>query len=1154
MDNNPIKYSDLIQPDSSINDLIRQLEALIRVYDEAKSKIQSSAEEQRKAIVGLSGATEEQRKSIQLVTEESDKLLRAYRDITKEEWESREKELALAAAKRESAKVDKLVSQVLNSVEGSYNRLSAQYRLNKIRLDQLSATQRATVPEFQKLEKETAAMYEEMKRLQEVTGKHQLNVGNYADAAKGLRAELLSLTQQMAYMKMQGQGNTQEYREMSEKAGQLKDAMADASQEVKNMASDTRQLDTVMAAASAASGGFAAYTGLTTLLGKKDEDAAEAQKKLQAAIAITNGVRAVQNALQKQSSLMVGIRLLQTKAAIVAENLDTAAKGKNIVVTKAATVAQRAFNAAANANPYVLLAVAIITVIGALVAFASASSDAAKQQAELNNALLKGVELNQVAADWNKRVATRDIRAKERELELLEAQGAGTDKLREKENEIAKLRETYIKVQLANNSEYLTSLEENNRALAQQKKNLLEMQTLKAKGKGTVYIEIEGERKKTDIDDAVSYYQSLVDLYGEKVRIGTELETEYEDFRLYWQKLLAQRIKEAKAAEKNEQDIIAASLAVRYNLISDSYQREEKVIRLNYANQIRNLQYRLDTEASLSVKSREALNAQIYALTQKREQELAELRDKYAWKTVEAVRETEDRELELLEEGTQKKARTLALSYQREVEDLQHRLDTERDLTEAQREEINKQIVIAGKAYDKAVADAEKQAAVQRLNYERESIELRLAAVKEGSEEEINLTLESLRKQRDIELAENRALAVELRQDEAAINAKWNAAILRQGTQMRMARAQATLEDAQNLAESEFALLDRNERQKTAFAIAQEKKRLQEILRIDNTLTEAQKQTILNTIAALDKEASRLPYNNLYELLGISLDSQQQAALNTALDSVKDSLGSIIDSWNSAAEAAVKSAEKQVSATKAILDAEIEARNAGYANDVAKADAEYQQAKKRQERAIADQRKAQKAQELIDNATQTSSLITATANLWKAYSGVPLLGKILAIAAIATMWGSFAAAKIKAAQVSGSATEEYGDGTVELLQGGSHASGHDIDLGTKADGTRRRAEGGEYFAVINKRSSRRYRGLIPDVINAFNDGTFADKYARASEAANLSLGVIGGGHTDVSRLEGDVRAIRRQGESSRQTDADGSVVIQYKNLTRRLTN
>ena len=189
----------------------------------------------------------------------------------------------------------------------------------------------------------------------------------------------------------------------------------------------------------------------------------------------------------------------------------------------------------------------------------------------------------------------------------------------------------------------------------------------------------------------------------------------------------------------------------------------------------------------------------------------------------------------------------------------------------------------------------------------------------------------------------------------------------------------------------------------------------------------------------------------------------------------------------------------------------------------------------------------------IDSITQASSLITASANIWSALGGIPYVGPALAVAAIATMWATFAAAKIKAVQVSKQNTEQYGDGTVELLQGGSHASGNDIDLGTKRDGTRRRAEGGEFFAVINKRNSRRFRDVIPDVINSFNNGTFADRYQRANAAmAGYAVGMIGGGTTDVSGLERDVAAIRKQGDQIQYVDGQGNTIIRYKNLTRKI--
>lgn len=452
----------------------------------------------------------------------------------------------------------------------------------------------------------------------------------------------------------------------------------------------------------------------------------------------------------------------------------------------------------------------------------------------------------------------------------------------------------------------------------------------------------------------------------------------------------------------------------------------------------------------------------------------------------------------------------------------------------------------------------QKEIANQRaiINAQLQSIQLQIAITENGTQEMLQLRLDMINKQREIEIFENKQKAEQLRQDEKAINAKYDTMVLRETAKFNQEIAKRNLAAGQELANAEFSLLDRNERQKTLFRLEQEKARLEAVLKLDETATEKMTQeeiaAIRATIKAIEKEASRTGYNNIYELLGISLDKGQQDALKTAIDSVRGSIDSLMDSWNDVAKAAVNAADAQVEAAQKALDAEIEARNAGYANEVATAQKELDMAKRRQEQATREAQKAAQAQIALDTLTQASSLITATANIWKAFSGITGIGPVLAMAAITTMWGSFAAAKIKAAQVAGQ-TEKYGHGTVELLEGGSHASGHDIDLGAKKDGTRRRAEGGEYFAIINKKNSRRFRDVIPDVINSFNNGTFADRYQRANaEMSGYAINMIGGNATDVTGIEKDVAAIRRQGDETRFVDGRGNVVIRYKNLTRKI--
>ena len=120
------------------------------------------------------------------------------------------------------------------------------------------------------------------------------------------------------------------------------------------------------------------------------------------------------------------------------------------------------------------------------------------------------------------------------------------------------------------------------------------------------------------------------------------------------------------------------------------------------------------------------------------------------------------------------------------------------------------------------------------------------------------------------------------------------------------------------------------------------------------------------------------------------------------------------------------------------------------------------------------------------------------------------------------------------------------------MEGGSHQSGNDIDLGTKPDGTRRRAEGGEFFAVINKRSSRRFRKIIPDVINSLNNGTFAHKYLKSySDGDGLTLNVTGQS-PDLRNLSDDVREIKEQNRRRVYVDGDGNTIESYKNLKRKI--
>lgn len=229
-----------------------------------------------------------------------------------------------------------------------------------------------------------------MKEADYTMGDHQRNVGNYPDAVKPVTAQLREMTQELIRLRVEGKSNTEEYNELLKKTGELKDAMADAQDEVKQMASDTGTLNSVLDAAKLATGAFSAALGIFNIIGDKDsktaQQLAEAQKKLQAAIAVTTGLQAVQNALQKESALMMGIHKIQVWAAAKAQDEYAAATGR-------ATIAQRVFNTVAKANPYVLLAGVILSVVGAIAAFTAGSKEQEEQTEEVNEKLRTQISL-----------------------------------------------------------------------------------------------------------------------------------------------------------------------------------------------------------------------------------------------------------------------------------------------------------------------------------------------------------------------------------------------------------------------------------------------------------------------------------------------------------------------------------------------------------------------------------------------------------------------------------------------------------------------------------------------------------------------------------------------------------------------------------------
>lgn len=302
------------------------------------------------------------------------------KDVERSKLEVRRLKREIAASIQfESSVPDsmKAISQSLGMMREFYRGLSAEERGSVFGMELSASIEQADA---------------KIKELDASIGNHQRNVGNYALGLKTVRAEQRGLVEEIAGLTIAYRNMTEaekqsasgselrdKINELTEKAAMLKDAMADTNRAIASRANDTMSFVAISDGIQMIISGFGVATGAAQLLGITEEDLVEVQTKLQATLVASNSVRSIQNTLQKESALMQGVSIIQTKAATAAENVKTAAIGRGLIATKAATIAQGALNLVANANPYVLLATAIVSVVGALWAFKEGASEAEKQ-------------------------------------------------------------------------------------------------------------------------------------------------------------------------------------------------------------------------------------------------------------------------------------------------------------------------------------------------------------------------------------------------------------------------------------------------------------------------------------------------------------------------------------------------------------------------------------------------------------------------------------------------------------------------------------------------------------------------------------------------------------------------------------------------------
>lgn len=329
-----------------------------------------------------------------------------------------------------------------NEQERSLEALRTQLSLESAEFAKLGNTQRELARKAE-LGASIAATTAELKRQEEALGDHRRSVGDYEKATLSLRTEMRQLTETLVGLKIEGKENTEEYKAMSARLAQLKDAMADVNQQATSMASDTSNLDTMLQSVQGLTAAYGVWKSTSAALGVENEALEKTMAKLAIVMTALQSLTVLQNIAQKQSNVYRlaanllqkadNTLLLQNIKARAAQNAVTAS---GTVVQKAAAAATWLWNAALSANPVVAVGVAIAALVAGVLALTGAfkssskesqaaarSMDAYKKSVEATNEVITGLERAEL-----KRVRENDL-ASAQEIERLKANGATKEQL-----------------------------------------------------------------------------------------------------------------------------------------------------------------------------------------------------------------------------------------------------------------------------------------------------------------------------------------------------------------------------------------------------------------------------------------------------------------------------------------------------------------------------------------------------------------------------------------------------------------------------------------------------------------------------------------------------------------------------------------------------
>lgn len=837
-----------------------------------------------------------------------------------------------------------------------------------------------------------------------------------ANSIEALRIELSQLVDKWKSLDMDGEDFQKvgaQVLETREKLKRAEEAAGDFRRSVGNYEKATAGLEKLsegIDGASKSSMGLAqSLLGANMLLGmfgQQNEENAEQAAALQKVIALLSIVQQVNTNIvregivqNKLGAIMDSVRTTQIKAKTAAEALST--KG-----TIAATAAQKVFNVVASANPYVLLATALVTVVGALYLFATRAGEARKEQVKLN------AELS---------YTNRLLRQLDRDSELAAAVAEAEGK---KEEEVLRIRRKAAKERTELAEKAYNEILRNRKATKEQ---IDEAKLLRE----------EAYKHERDLNDQAT----ILEVRQRKERADKQEEA------------LKKGIAAQKEAASIEKDAIRNAEDAKIRIISDADERMRKEVENTYDRQIENLKHRLSTETNLTAKSRAAINDQIQSLEIEKGRELEKLKKNQAERLLDLERQVNASIVAVMEEGLDKRLAGINLNYDQQVEALEKELKKEENRTVEAQAKITQLIRNAQEARANEIQAAVAEDAQKRADLELSAVDDMLSKIEQKISKATVREKDGL-KLIDVEATRKNLSEVNSALDEYIGNLKAYKASETAAHELAL----ASLKKGTPEYEAEV--------QRYSRAMEEATRKISDAQDMQKKNTENWKNATVDALKDLFGKISEIAgaaaqaVTSVTDTLNMSL-SYEIEALNKQLDALneryeeakqqrEDDAKNVEDIEARLREATGGTAE----ALKAQLQDAIKTRQ-----ESAREEQKLAREKETLESQIARKEKAQKRAELVSNIAQ--GIANTAAAVVKALPNFILAGIV----------GAMGAAQVGIMTRQLTKLEKGGE-----IKGPSHANG-----GVPIPGTNYEAEGGEF--VVNKRSYN----ANPELIRFIND-------------------------------------------------------------------